>query len=253
MVFYLQKQLGDNMKVAINFIGTGRYKGFFEGYYEGLQKNFLPGIEKHYFVYTDDIDYELFNKENVTCMKIDHQGWPYITLYRFKYMNQMRKQISKFDYSFFVDADMWCVGKVDPDDLFGNEPLIGVQHPGFLGKIGAFETDTRSRANIYDDQYDLSQYRQGCFWGGKTLEFLEMISVLERRVDEDLEDEIVAVWHDESHTNKYFLENSSLVRTLHPGYAQPQNGYNNIRENYPTKFVHLHKDMSEFPRFAGVK
>jgi|TARA_R110001583_G_scaffold2787_4_gene19544 hypothetical protein len=241
------------MKVAINFIGTNKYKDFFDGYYEGLQKNFLPNIEKHYFVYTDDTNYKPFDKKNVTSMKIDHQGWPYITLYRFKFINQMRDQISKFDYTFFIDADLWCVGKVSWDEIIGSQPLIGVQHPGFVGKIGAFETDSRSRANIYDGEYDLSQYRQGCFWGGKTNDFLEMTNVLEQRVDADLEDEIVAVWHDESHTNKYFLENKSLVRTLHPGYAQPQNGYKNIREEYPTKFVHLHKDLNEFPRFAGVR
>ena len=63
------------MKVAINFIGTDKYKDFFDGYYEGLQKNFLPNIEKHYFVYTDDIDYKSFDKKNVTSMQIQvHQS-----------------------------------------------------------------------------------------------------------------------------------------------------------------------------------
>ena len=241
------------MKIAINFIGTAKYKGFFEGYYEGIRRNFLPSVEKHFFVYTDDVENEIFNKDDVTCQSIEHVGWPYITLYRFKFMNLMKQNMSSFDYCFFVDADLWCVGEVFKEDLFDKKPLIGVQHPGFVEKIGAFETDTRSRANIFDGNYDLSKYRQGCFWGGKTNEFLKMIEVLEKRVDDDLSDGIVAVWHDESHTNKYFLENNDKVHTLHPGYAQPEKGYQDIRDQYPTKFIHLHKEMDEFPRFAGVK
>ena len=132
-------------------------------------------------------------------------------------------------------------------------PLIGVQQPGFINKIGSFETNPKSLACIFDGHYDLSQYRQGCFWGGKSKEFLDMIVELERRVDVDLENEIVAVWHDESQMNKYFVERNEKVYTLHPGYATPQNGYEHIKTNYQSKFLHLHKNLDEFPRFARAK
>ncbi len=116
--------------------------------------------------------------------------------------------------------------------------------------MGSFETNSNSTANILDGYYDLKEYRQGCLWGGKSKQFIDMVVELDRRVDVDLENEVVAVWHDESHMNKYFVENNQSVLTLHPGFATPQQGYDNIKANFETKFVHLHKDLDEFPRFA---
>lgn len=241
------------MKIGIIFIGTSKYRQFFEGFYEGITKNFLPEHHKHFFVFTDDVNDKCFAVPNVEKFEIQHQGWPFITLHRFKFIRTAEESLKKMDNVFFVDADLWCVNPVSENDVPLQSPLIGVQHPGFVEKIGTFETDTRSNANIFDDYYDVSVYRQGCLWGGKTDDFLKMVKELDEKVDDDMTRKIVAVWHDESHMNKYFLQHKDEVKTLHPGFAQPQHGYDHVRQNYPTKFVHLHKEMNEFPRFAGVK
>lgn len=239
------------MKIAIIFIGTYKYKQFFDGYYEGINKNFFPHIQKTIFAFTDDINDKIFDKPNVVLKKIDHMKWPYITLYRFKFMKEIIDQLREYENVFFVDADLWAVSHID--DIPLEKELIGVQHPGFIGKIGTFETNALSKASIFDGRYDVSSYRQGCFWGGKSKDVIEMITTLDAWVDEDLSKGIVAAWHDESHMNKYFLVNSKKVYTLHAGFAQPQFGYEHVREKNATKFVHLHKDMKDFPRFEGVK
>jgi len=245
--------MGDRVKIAIIFIGTSKYANFFEGYKKAVDSYFLTKHEKKFFVFTDQEDLEFFSDDNVTTTKIDHVGWPWITLHRFKFMTLVKEELLKHDYIFFLDADLWPCAEINDDILNHEKPLIGVQHPGFLGKIGTFETNTDSTANIFDDFYDLSTYRQGCFWGGKSPDIVKMITELDARVDEDTKNDIVAVWHDESHMNKYFLENNDSVYTLHPGYATPQQGYDNIKAQYKTMMVHLHKDLSEFPRFARSK
>lgn len=245
--------MGEGMKsIGIVFIGTSKYRKFFDGYYEGIINNFLKSCEKKFFVFTDNTEDVIFDKKGLIKTKIEHEGWPWITLNRFKYMLLAKEELTKCDYIFFIDADLWCVSEVTEEEILESS-LVGVQHPGFLGRIGTFETDTRSKSNIFDGKYDLKKYRQGCLWGGKSGDVIEMVEKLDQWVKEDLQNGIVAVWHDESHTNKYFLLNPQIVKTLHPGFAQPQNGYDNIRKNFPTKFVHLHKDMGEFPRFSGVK
>lgn len=241
------------MTVAIIFVGTSKYKEFFEGYYEGLNKNFLVNNKKTIFAFTDSPNDPTFKKPNVVTKKIDHLQWPFITLYRFKFMVSILKELESFDNIFFIDADLWATNPVSEEELPLDKSLIGVQHPGFVGKIGTFETDTRSHSNIFDGYYDLSSYRQGCFWGGKSMEVLKMVKQLDQLVDDDLQKDVVAVWHDESHMNKYFLLNHEKVHTLHPGFAQPQHGYDHVRKNFPTKFVHLHKEQKEFPRFSGVR
>ena len=243
------------MKCAIIFIGTNRYIGFFEGYKSAIDLHFLPDHEKTFFVFTDQPKHELLSHNNVVVTEIEHEPWPYVTLHRFKYMMMVEDSLKNFDYVFFVDADLWPCNTITDMHLLNHEKsLIGVQHPGFFGRTGTFETNTSSRANIFDGYYNLSHYRQGCFWGGKALAVLEMVRELNERVDLDLEDNVVAIWHDESHLNKYMLENNHDVFTLHPGFAQPQDeGYENIREMFPTMMVHLKKDLEEFPRFEGIK
>lgn len=241
------------MNSAIIFIGTSNYKNFFDGYYEGITKNFLPSTHKTIFAFTDEPNDPVFEKTNVITKKVEHLKWPFITLYRFKFMRMIEKELEEFSHVYFIDADLWAVSEITEQEIHSDSPLVGVQHPGFVGKIGTFETDTRSKATIFDGTYDVKTYRQGCFWGGKSRDVIEMIQTTDAWVDEDLRNGIVAVWHDESHMNKYFLLNSEKVYTLHSGFAQPQHGYEHVRKSWPTKFVHLHKEMSEFPRFSGVK
>ena len=241
------------MKIAIIFIGTSKYANFFEGYKNAIDNYFLTEHEKKFFVFTDQPELNVFDSQDIHVTKISHVEWPWITLHRFKFMNSRSDELSKFDYVFFIDADLWPCKKIDDSIIDHKFDFIGVQHPGFVDKIGTFETNTKSNANVFDSQYDLSKYRQGCFWGGKSTEIVKMVDKLDKKVDEDTKNDVVAIWHDESHMNKYFLQNNDRVFTLHPGYATPQNGYEDIKSKYETMMVHLHKDINEFPRFEGVK
>ena len=240
------------MKVGIIFIGTSKYAEFFIGFKKAIDTYFLKESEKEFFVFTDQPNNKCFNEKNINVTAINHVGWPWITLHRFKFMNKIVSSLNKMDYVFFIDADLWPCSEITKSELIDHGyPLVGVQHPGFINKVGTFETDTRSTSNIFDGYYNLSKYRQGCFWGGKSSWIIEMVKSLNKAVDIDTSNDIVAVWHDESHMNKYFLQNNQSVYTLHPGFATPQEGYDNIKAEYKTMMVHLHKDLSEFPRFAG--
>jgi len=239
------------MKIGIIFVGTSKYANFFEGFKKAVDQYFLNDCEKHFFVFTDQPENQLFNLDDVKVTEIEHHGWPWVTLHRFKYMNMVSNDLSAMDYVFFIDADLWPCSDITTEDIINHgKPLIGVQHPGFLGKVGTFELDTRSTANIFDGKYPLEIYRQGCFWGGKSQHIIDMINELERNVDIDSSNDVTAVWHDESHMNKYFVKNNDLVYTLHPGFATPQEVYEHIKKHFKTMMVHLHKDLSEFPRFA---
>ena len=71
-----------------------------------------------------------------------------------------------------------------------------------------------------------------------------MIDELEDRVKKDLDDNVIAVWHDESHLNKFFIENKNEVHLLGPSFAYPE-----IFEsycNFEPKIVHLAKNNSKY-------
>jgi hypothetical protein len=234
------------MKVAITFIGTSKYLNFLPKYYEKIHENFLPNTEKTFLVFTDG---EGEFPDDVKVYSQEHLEWPYITLTRFEILNKAREEILKNDWLIFLDADTLVVDKVLEENFFSDKPLFGVWHPCHnLGmpphnKLpGAFETNPSSLAYVDTNKESPTVYYQGCLWGGRVPEVLKMIDELQDRTNKDLEKDIVAIWHDESHLNKYFIENKDLVNTLGPEYAYPE-VFSKYCEFSP-KIVHLAKDSS---------
>lgn len=236
------------MKLAVIFIGTNKYLNFLPTWHEACEQYLAPSTEKKYFVFTDG---ELEGiPDNVKTYHQEHLPWPNITLYRFGTILKAKEDLKDYDYILFLDADMRIVDTVKEEELFSDKKYIGVHHPcHFMGMNphtkfpGAFETDTRSCAAISEGD-DISTYWQGCLWGGKVPHVLDMIEELNDRVKRDDERGIVAVWHDESQMNKFFVENKNDVHTLGPQFAYPEvfAGYC----EFEPVIVHLAKDNSKY-------
>ncbi|MCP4403197.1 MAG: hypothetical protein GY801_38555 [bacterium] len=236
---YVQKQVCES--VAIIFIGTGKYIDFFKKYYETNKSLFLPKTKKTYFVFTDNANHaDLGFKEDVVPVHTERMPWPFPTLFRFRYIAGISGQLEAYSHIIYIDADMYTYSQVSEEEFFlHDKPLFGVQHPGCIGRKGAFEFNKKSTACVNSND-DLSVYRQGCFWGGLTKDILEMSNTLADRIDDDLSRDVIARWHDESHLNKYFIEHKDKVHTYHPGYAFPEPLWDKL--DYEKKIVHILKD-----------
>ena len=237
------------MKVAISFIGTNKYLNFLPQYYENIEKYFLPKCDKTILAFTDGQLNE--TPKNLKVFSQEHLDWPYITLKRFHIINKARKEILDHDWFVFIDGDALVVDRIDEEDFFTDKPLFGVHHPCHYLKMtphnklpGSFEISESSNAAIDLEKYQPQVYYQGCFWGGKSKEVIEMVDELQDRIDDDLKRNVIAVWHDESHLNKYLIENSSMVHTYGPEYAYPELFKDQCTFN--PKIVHLAKDNSEY-------
>ena len=237
------------MKVAITFIGTNKYLDFLPKYYENVEKYFLPNTEKTIFAFTDG---ELNDTpDNLKVYHQEHLEWPYITLKRFEIINKAREEIEKHDWLVFIDGDALPVTTITEEEFFTDKPLFGVHHPcHFLGMEphtqapGAYDQNPNSEAYVDTSKGLPEVYYQGCFWGGKVPNVCAMIDELEARVNRDLEKDVVALWHDESQINKYFLERLDMVHTYGPEYAFPE-----VFKDYcqfSPKIVHLAKDNSSY-------
>jgi hypothetical protein len=235
------------MRVAIIFIGTAKYIDFLPLYYEKCEENFLVNTEKTYFVFTDG---EIPDPpENMRIYSQEHLPWPYITLKRFEIINKANEELYNFDWVVFMDADTLVVNKITEEKFFSDNQLFGVHHPCAFMKMpphneppGAFETNPISTAWTND----FSIYYQGCFWGGRVPHVMDLIDELEDCVNQDLENNIVAVWHDESHLNRYFSQHKDMIKVFGPEYSYPES----LKQyfDFEPKIVHLAKNNSIYHR-----
>lgn len=205
--------------IDILTICTGKYTVFFKDFYESCEKFFLPGYNKRYFVFTDG---ELLESENIVKIHQNKLGWPYDTMMRFKMFNSIKNELNG-DYVFFFNVNIKFISEVGEEVLpkEENEYLMGVIHPGFYNSsINHVPYERRYDSNFFIPVGVGSYYYQGCFNGGRTKEFLEMSSILESKINMDMANGIIPIWHDESALNWYYSTRSPL--SLNSGYAYPE-------------------------------
>lgn len=210
----------DNISVAILYVCTGKYICFWDEFFRSCEDHFLPATPKHYFVFTDQ-NFAEEHAANVTRVQQENLGWPDNTLRRFHMFLKMEDDLSKHDYLFFFNAN--CLFRKDisldflPED---NEQLLVVRHPGYVDKEPdqmPYERSRRSRGCIsYGTGKD---YVCGGVNGGHSKTFLRFANHARDAIDADYHAGVVAVWHDESHLNRYILDHPHVIR--HAGYCYP--------------------------------
>jgi hypothetical protein len=240
---------GNLMNVVIAFLGTAKYLNFLPHYYENIEQYFLPNTKKTILVFTDG---EIEGvSDNIIPYYQEHLPWPLITLKRFEIINKAKDIIKDHDLFVFIDADALPVTTITEEEFFVDKPLFGVQHPCHFLKMkphdqypGAWDQNPKSLAYVNTEEEKPKIYFQGCLWGGKVPEVCDMIDELERRVNRDIENQVTALWHDESHINKYFLERISDVHVFSSEYSYPE-VFSEVCTFEP-KIVHLRKDNSKY-------
>lgn len=211
------------MKIAILYICTGKYNQFFNDFYESAEKYFLVGkAEKEYYVFTDDM--ELSDAANVHLNYKKYEGFPVDSLFRFDMFLRVREEISKCDYAYFFNANMLFVAPVGEEFLPSKAEMTAVIHPGkyktwFHSSLYPYERNKRSMAYIapFEGTY---QYYMGSLNGGSSKAFLAFAEECSKRTHADYDKGIIAIFHDESHLNKYMRD--VMGEGLSTEYAVPE-------------------------------
>lgn len=211
------------MRIAILYICTGKYSIFWNSFYSSSEKHFLKDKEKHYFVFTDDE--KIQNSDNIDVIYKKSKGFPYDSLFRFEMFLEIKSKLLFFDYVFFLNSNMLFVDSVGEEILPINysSGLVATIHPGSYNKSFYFynyERNIMSTAYIPFKKNEKYYYYMGGFNGGKVLDFLELSEICGRNINQDFKKGIIAVYHDESHLNKY-LHGKEILR-LSPEYGYPE-------------------------------
>jgi histo-blood group ABO system transferase len=230
------------MKVGVIVIATNKYLQFVERLLNDLRKHFLNGHSIKVVLFTD---HEYDGSDSLDVFRIEHKPWPEPSLKKYNYINLEQEYFKGFDYLFIFDADISLVGDVGEEVL---QDLVGVLHPCWIfqsKKLYPYEKRKECNAYIADRHHD--KYYAGAFAGGRASTFLKMAKTIAERVEQDEENGVTAIWHDESHLNKYFNENPPTA--LPPSYMFPEEFIGNSQYPFEPKIVALCKE----PSFTQIK
>lgn len=222
---------------------------------ESSKKYFLVNHQVDYFLWSDmqDSDY------GATVFETAAAEWPFPTLMRYHLFLQQEEILKEYDYIFYCDVDMVFVGEVGNEIL--GDGLTMAKHPMYDLKkiyIPPYEPNKESSAYIHrlgrisvdenGKKWFEPLYAAGGFQGGRSEDFIKAMKVMKKSIGEDFNRNYNAIWNDESHWNRYLLDNPPVI-VLSPSYVYPDSMieeyyYKIWPEKYTPKLVTLTKSFS---------
>lgn len=244
--------------VAILYIALGRYICFWKDFYLSCEKHLL-NCEKHYFIWTDNTDFDFSKNKNVTVVPAQKKGWPYDSLLRFEMFLEKKDELQKYDYMYFFNANMQFINDVDLSEMaphvWNKSGLMAGIHPGSvgdidLGKVDTYPYERRSESTAYIPLGCGKYYVCGALNGGESKAFLKMCDVLAHNIKTDMKNNINARVDDESHLNAYLYNKEFLL--CGRAYLFPENKLKYLKPDAlaMVKIISRHKDH---PKYGGKR
>lgn len=213
------------IKIGILYICTGHYSIFWKEFYESMERYFIGDAEKHYFVFTDsaEIAYEKVSPNIHRIIQAD-LGWPDNTLLRFHIFLEHEKELINMDYLFFFNANLLVLRPIRASDFLPTETesSVATLHPGFYAKDRSlYPYENNKNSTAYIPRQIGTHYFAGGLNGGRTPDFIATMKIMRENIDSDNARGVVALWHDESHWNKFLSERNN-IKVLSPAYLYPE-------------------------------
>jgi hypothetical protein len=212
-------------------------------YCKSFLEPLLPDIKKFWpwadvLLFTDSA-----HKYDVTKqVYLKNQGWPNASLQRFDCFLSQREWLSQYAHVFYLDVDMRIVGTIGTSIL--SEGIVAATHPWF--ETGSGPTETRYQSKAYLPSAEARQYFCGAFVGGATQPFLTMSETIQRNIEIDKKNGVVAVWFDESHLNRYCYD-SPPSKILSTDYCCRHD-----KRSPSTRIIAVDKDAQAFHKLGEL-
>lgn len=229
--------------VGVISIATNGYSKYWKALIISADKNLPSDAEVNFHLFTDEVnecsEFSLrFPNRKFSFYEIESLGWPEATLHRYRIYSEYRESLVE-DVLMHLDSDM-LVEQNFLNEIFSRSLTSGmglVLHPGYFrpkglmkwsyylsdkgailrdlrmslktGGLGAWENREESQA--YVARRRRKRYFCGGIWFGERKSFLSLVKKLESQERIDSAMGITALWHDESHLNKWATENQFSI------------------------------------------
>lgn len=223
------------LNIGLLIIATNKYVDFLDPLLKSADEYFLKTHNVTYFIFTNKDISQLQSSRKIVKIETQHKQWPWMTLGRYKIFHENKQELPQMNYLYYCDVDMRFVDDIGEEIL---SDRVATQHPYQGGKRGTPETNPNSLACVHP--HENMEYFAGGFNGGTSEEYLKMAQVISKNIEIDHNNGIIAIWHDESHMNRYFIDNPP-TKILNPSYCYAEE----LNIPYPKKLLALQKNHNQ--------
>ncbi|MEE6505343.1 hypothetical protein FKM82_005502 [Ascaphus truei] len=244
------------VRIGLTVFAIKKYTVFVKMFVETAEKFFMVGHKVNYYVFTDQAseipNITLSEGRHLVVLDVpSYKRWQEVSMRRMEMIRNYSSElfINEVDYLVCVDVDMRFSDDVGVEILSN---VFGTLHPGFYGASRqhfTYERRSQSQAFIPTDEGDF--YYAGGYFGGTVEEVYKLTNHCHQAMMTDKENNIEAIWHDESYLNKYFLYHKP-TKILSPEYLWDNNfGVPAMLKR--RRFVAVPKNHAQIRNKRGVK
>ncbi|XP_049902314.1 alpha-1,3-galactosyltransferase 2-like isoform X2 [Epinephelus moara] len=222
---YDQQHIERNSTVALTVFAVGRYlDAYLKTFLTTAEQHFMLGLQVTYYVFTDQPEkvpnIDLGPKRSLKVMSVEkHSRWQDISMMRMKTISDTIESEIRHHcrYVFCFDVDQVFKGRFGSEALGDSVALLHAWFYKLPKNRFTYDRNPKSKAFMETGDY----YYHAAVFGGLLENVKNLADFCFLGIMEDKGNNVEALWHDESHLNKYFWLHKPS-RLLSPEYCWDQ-------------------------------
>ncbi|XP_037347053.2 alpha-1,3-galactosyltransferase 2-like [Pungitius pungitius] len=219
---YDQMHQKEGSSVALTVFAVGRYLDAYLGtFLNSSEQHFMLGLPVTYYVFTDVPEkvprVQLASGRTLKVIKVERSSrWQDISMMRMKTISDVIESDipHRCTHVFCFDVDQVFSGRFGSEALGDSVALLHAHYYHLPAKLFTYDRNPASRAYMETGDF----YYHAAIFGGSWERVKALTDACYRGIAEDKRNNVEALWHDESHLNKYmWLHKPS--RVLSPEYC----------------------------------
>ncbi|KAE8298415.1 N-acetyllactosaminide alpha-1,3-galactosyltransferase [Larimichthys crocea] len=219
---YDKTHQSEGSSVALTVFAVGRYlDAYLLTFLNSSEHHFMLGLPVTYYVFTDTPekvpDIKLGPLRSIKVIKVKrHSRWQDISMMRMKTIADVIESDIRHHctHVFCFDVDQVFTGRFGSEALGDSVALLHAHYYHLPERLFTYDRNPKSKAYMESGDF----YYHAAVFGGSWNSVKALTESCYHSIMEDKENNVEALWHDESHLNKYmWLQKPS--RVLSPEYC----------------------------------
>ncbi|XP_072238038.1 alpha-1,3-galactosyltransferase 2-like isoform X2 [Leuresthes tenuis] len=220
----LHKKQGSS--VALTVFAVGRYLDvYLENFLNSSERHFMLGLPVSYYVFTDTPEkvphIKLAPQRSLKVIEVKkYTRWQDISMMRMKTISDVIESDIRhqFTHVFCFDVDQVFTGRFGSEALGESVALLHAYYYHLPKMWYTYDCNPKSKAYMTTGDF----YYHAAVFGGSWKSVKALTEACYKNIMEDKLNNVEALWHDESHLNKYFWLHKPS-RVLSPEYCWDTN------------------------------